>query len=48
VYGSADRCPTAADLFARHLAIPMHANLAAGQIERVVEALRKAVVDCRR
>lgn len=46
VYGSTDRCATSADLFARHLAIPMHADLSEAEIERVAEALHKAVVDC--
>ena len=27
VYGDEESCPISADLFARHLAIPMHANL---------------------
>jgi dTDP-4-amino-4,6-dideoxygalactose transaminase len=33
----------AADLFARHLAIPMHANLQDDQIEFVVESVIAAV-----
>jgi dTDP-4-amino-4,6-dideoxygalactose transaminase len=48
VYATTDVCPTSADLFARHLAIPMHANLTDAELERVTEAVRKAVVDCRR
>lgn len=43
VYGSSDVCPVSADLFARHLAIPMHANLTDGQVDRVAEAVRRAV-----
>jgi dTDP-4-amino-4,6-dideoxygalactose transaminase len=48
VYATADVCPTSADLFARHLAIPMHANLTVAELERVAEAVHKAVIDCRR
>ena len=36
-------CPVSADLFVRHLAIPMHANLSDGQIETVAKAVREAV-----
>lgn len=32
-----------ADLFTRHLAIPMHANLSEGDVDRVVEVLTEAV-----
>lgn len=39
VYDSADRCPVSADLFARHLAIPMHANLTESEVERVASAV---------
>jgi dTDP-4-amino-4,6-dideoxygalactose transaminase len=44
VYGRHERCPTSADVFARHLAIPMHANLTAGEVERVATGLRRAIV----
>jgi dTDP-4-amino-4,6-dideoxygalactose transaminase len=43
VYESKQKCPVSADLFARNLAIPMHAELSTNQVERVVEALRSAV-----
>jgi perosamine synthetase len=36
-------CPVSADIFRRHLAIPMHANLSDGQIETVAKAVREAV-----
>jgi len=43
VYGATAPCPVSADLFARHLAIPMHANLSATDVERVAEAVTHAV-----
>ncbi|MGY1439931.1 DegT/DnrJ/EryC1/StrS family aminotransferase [Streptomyces reniochalinae] len=43
VFESKHKCPVSAELFERHLAIPMHAELGASQVERVVEALRGAV-----
>lgn len=43
VYGEAAACPVSADVFARHLAIPMHANLTDAQVETVAKALREAV-----
>ncbi|MGI8761723.1 MAG: DegT/DnrJ/EryC1/StrS family aminotransferase [Jatrophihabitantaceae bacterium] len=43
VYGGGFDCPTSAELFARHLAIPMHANLTDAQIETVAKAVRAAV-----
>jgi perosamine synthetase len=43
IYGSRDTCPVSADLFARHLAIPMHANLTEGQVETVAAAVRTVV-----
>ena len=43
VYGATNPCPVSADLFARHLAIPMHANLTEAQIERVAAAVREVV-----
>ncbi|NYT95539.1 DegT/DnrJ/EryC1/StrS aminotransferase family protein [Salinispora sp. H7-4] len=39
LYGQADRCPVSADLFVRHLAIPMHANLTEAQVETVAATL---------
>ncbi|MFD8572191.1 DegT/DnrJ/EryC1/StrS family aminotransferase [Streptomyces sp. NPDC059639] len=43
VFASDRTCPVSADLFRRNLAIPMHAELTANQVERVVDALRTAV-----
>lgn len=43
VYKAEQSCPVSADLFARQLAIPMHAELAMSQTERVVAALRRAL-----
>jgi perosamine synthetase len=43
VYGTTNPCPVSADLFRRHLAIPMHANLSEAQIERVAAAVREVV-----
>jgi perosamine synthetase len=43
VYGESTVCPVSADLFDRHLAIPMHANLADEQVERVAKTLREAL-----
>jgi dTDP-4-amino-4,6-dideoxygalactose transaminase len=43
VYGETGRCPVAADIFERHLAIPMHANLVDSQIEFVVENVKSAI-----
>ncbi|HEV2640965.1 MAG TPA: DegT/DnrJ/EryC1/StrS family aminotransferase [Actinocrinis sp.] len=43
VYGQTEPCPVSADLFARHLAIPMHANLGGADVERVAEAVAHAV-----
>jgi dTDP-4-amino-4,6-dideoxygalactose transaminase len=47
VYGRTDPCPVSADLFRRHLAIPMHANLTEAQIERVAAAVREVVPTAR-
>jgi perosamine synthetase len=47
VYGRRDPCPVSADLFRRHLAIPMHANLTESQVERVAATVRDAVVAAR-
>lgn len=43
VYESKQSCPVSADLFARHLSIPMHAELSMDQAERVAEAVRAAL-----
>jgi dTDP-4-amino-4,6-dideoxygalactose transaminase len=43
VFESKQTCPVSADLFQRNLAIPMHAELSASQVERVADALRGAV-----
>ena len=45
VYGRRQQCPVSADLFARHLAIPMHANLTDAQVETVATAVRDVVTD---
>jgi perosamine synthetase len=47
VYGATNPCPVSADLFRRHLAIPMHANLTEAQIERVAAAVREVVPTAR-
>jgi dTDP-4-amino-4,6-dideoxygalactose transaminase len=47
VYGATKACPVSADLFRRHLAIPMHANLTEAQIERVAAAVREVVPSAR-
>ncbi|MFD4634790.1 DegT/DnrJ/EryC1/StrS family aminotransferase [Streptomyces sp. NPDC058284] len=43
VFEAKQSCPVSADLFARHLAIPMHAELSTAQIERVAGRLRTAL-----
>lgn len=43
VFQAQQKCPVSADLFARQLSIPMHAELRPNQVERVVEALSSAV-----
>jgi dTDP-4-amino-4,6-dideoxygalactose transaminase len=43
VYEDKQTCPVSADLFARQLAIPMHAELTVDQAERVSQALRTAL-----
>ncbi|MFI0942415.1 DegT/DnrJ/EryC1/StrS family aminotransferase [Streptomyces sp. NPDC021020] len=40
VYASERSCPVSADLFARNLAIPMHAELTEDQVEQVAHTLR--------
>lgn len=47
VYGDTDACPVSADLFGRHLAIPMHANLTQDQVERVATAVTGAATASR-
>ena len=47
VYGATAQCPVSADLFRRHLAIPMHANLTEAEVERVATTLRTAVLASR-
>ncbi|GGM47854.1 pyridoxal phosphate-dependent aminotransferase [Longimycelium tulufanense] len=47
VYGRTDPCPVSADLFRRHLAIPMHANLTDDQVEQAAAAVRAAVAAAR-
>jgi perosamine synthetase len=47
VYEDPTSCPVSADLFSRHLAIPMHANLTEAQAERVADSLA-TVVDAER
>jgi dTDP-4-amino-4,6-dideoxygalactose transaminase len=43
VYGERSPCPVSADLFRRHLAIPMHANLTDSQVETVAKTVLEAV-----
>ncbi|MGI8682205.1 MAG: DegT/DnrJ/EryC1/StrS family aminotransferase [Mycobacteriales bacterium] len=43
LYGDRPPCPVSADVFRRHLAIPMHANLTDAQVEIVAKAVREAV-----
>lgn len=45
VYETKQSCPVSADLFQRHLAIPMHAELTMNQAERVAETLRRVLRD---
>jgi perosamine synthetase len=47
VYGSTAPCPVSADLFRRHLAVPMHANLTEDEVQRVATVLRTAVLAAR-
>lgn len=39
VYETEQQCPVSAELFQRQLAIPMHAELTMGQVDRVAESL---------
>lgn len=43
VYGGKQHLPVSADLFTRHLAIPMHANLTIAEAERVIDTLEQAL-----
>ena len=43
LYGETTSCPVSADVFDRHLAIPMHANLSSDDLDRVATAVRAAV-----
>lgn len=47
IYGGGQHLPVSADLWMRHLAIPMHAELTAAQVERVAEVLADAVRSAR-
>jgi dTDP-4-amino-4,6-dideoxygalactose transaminase len=43
LYGKTESLPVSADIFARHLAIPMHSNLTDQQVDRVAETVCAAV-----
>ena len=43
LYGDQKPLPVSAELFARHLAIPMHANLTEDEVQRVADAVREVV-----
>ncbi|WP_158888519.1 DegT/DnrJ/EryC1/StrS family aminotransferase [Amycolatopsis anabasis] len=45
VYGKQAPLPVSADIFARHLAIPMHSNLTDAQVERVADTVREVVTE---
>ncbi|SFQ45181.1 dTDP-4-amino-4,6-dideoxygalactose transaminase [Amycolatopsis arida] len=45
VYGEQPPLPVSADVFARQLALPMHANLTDAQVDRVVTAVREVVTE---
>ncbi|MEV8510925.1 DegT/DnrJ/EryC1/StrS family aminotransferase [Dactylosporangium sp. NPDC051484] len=47
LYGASSACSVSADIFARHLAIPMHANLTDTQVETVASAVREVVTAVR-
>lgn len=47
VYGFERSLPVSADLFTRHLAIPMHANLNESDVDRVIDVLSDAVAAAR-
>jgi perosamine synthetase len=48
VYGARRPCPTSANLFRTHLAIPMHAGLTDADVERVAREVRAAILEERR
>ena len=48
VYATTDRCAVSADLFERHLAIPMHAELSEADVERVAAAVVDTAATCLR
>ncbi|RSM83323.1 pyridoxal phosphate-dependent aminotransferase [Amycolatopsis sp. WAC 01375] len=43
IYGKTQTLPVSADLFGRHLAIPMHANLTDAQVDRVIGTVSAAL-----
>jgi dTDP-4-amino-4,6-dideoxygalactose transaminase len=43
LYGEQQDLPVSADLFARHIAIPMHANLTEDEVQRVSDTVREVV-----
>lgn len=45
LYGPQPSLPVSADIFARHIAIPMHANLTEDDVAYVAETLRAVVAD---
>jgi perosamine synthetase len=47
LYGATNACQVSADIFARHLAIPMHANLTEDEVDRVATAVTAAVTSTR-
>ncbi|MCP4435915.1 MAG: DegT/DnrJ/EryC1/StrS family aminotransferase [Actinomycetia bacterium] len=46
LYESDDVCETSADVFERHLAIPMHGELSESDVERVAKAVLDTAADC--
>lgn len=47
LYGQEQHLPVSADLFYRHLAIPMHANLSEEDVEYVSSTLKRALVSAK-
>lgn len=47
VYGGRDHCPVSADLFARHLALPMHSQLTEDDVSYVADVLHDALASSR-
>lgn len=45
IYGEQRPLPVSADIFARHIAIPMHANLTQDDVTHVAETLRSVATD---